>query len=49
MDPLRHLRNRKLTAGLLLVLALLLVGFGPSPVAVDAAAVVRGALRVSVD
>ncbi len=49
MDPLRHLRNRKLTAGLLLVLALLLVGFWPSPVAVDAAAVVRGALRVSVD
>jgi len=49
MDPLRHLRNRKLLAGLALVAALLAVGFWPSAASVDLAPVTRGPLRVTVD
>jgi len=49
MNPLRHLKNRKLLAGLALVAALLAVGFWPSAVPVDVAAATRGTLRVTVD
>jgi HlyD family secretion protein len=49
MNPLRHLRNRKLLAVLAIVAALLAIGFWPSAVAVDLAQVDRGPLRVSVD
>ncbi len=49
MDPLRHLRNRKLQAGLALVAALLAVGFWPSAAPVDLAPATRGPLRVTVD
>ncbi len=49
MNPLHHLRNRKLLAGALIVAALLAVGFWPSAASVDTAPVTRGALRVTVD
>ncbi len=49
MNPLRHLKNRKLQAGLALVAALLAVAFWPSAVAVDTALAARGTLRVTVD
>ena len=49
MDPLRHLRNRKLLAGATLVGALLAVGFWPSAAPVDLAAAEKGPLRVTVD
>ena len=49
MNPLRHLRNRKLLAGLGLVAALLAVGFWPSAVPVDLAPAEKGTLRVTVD
>ncbi len=49
MNPLRHLRNRKLLAAIALVLALLAVGLWPSTVPVDTATVARGTLRVTVD
>ena len=49
MNPLRHLRNRKLEGAIALVAALLAVGFWPSATPVDTARVARGTLRVTVD
>jgi HlyD family secretion protein len=49
MDPLRHLRNRKLQGAIALVAALLAVGFWPSATRVDTAMAARGPLRVTVD
>ena len=49
MNPLRHLRNRKLLGAIAVVAALLAVGFWPSATAVDTGRVARGTLRVTVD
>ena len=49
MNPLRHLQNRKLLAVVGFVAFLLLVALWPQSVAVDLAAVERGALLITVD
>jgi len=49
MNPLRHLKNRKLLASLGLVVALLAVALWPKAVPADFGQVHRGTLRVSVD
>ena len=49
MNPLRHLKNRKLLAGIALLATLLAVGLWPSAAPVDVAPATRGTLRVTVD
>lgn len=45
----RHLPNRKVLAGVLLVVALLAIALWPASVPVDTATVARGTIRVTVD
>jgi len=49
MDPLRHLRNRKVLAVLGFVALLLVIALWPSSVGVDVATAKRGSMRVTVD
>jgi len=49
MDPLRHLRNRKVLAVLGFVALLLVIALWPSSVGVDVATAHRGPMRVTVD
>jgi HlyD family secretion protein len=49
MEMLRHLKNRKVLAGIGAVAALLAVALWPSAVPVDTATVTRGPLEVTVD